>query len=494
MPYPQRKRARYRVRRFQGPALAIWLFCVFAGAIVLVLSLMTFYNFNTKEPLPRTFNAAPRHDDTLNSPIVTRTDPGVLPFVPTTAPPRSHTADNALFTQSLTDPLKVPGARILNIPLIDNAFAIWGSLGHDDKGHIYFGVSMHSSGSARLYEYRPETDEIVPHGDVVSALDNTGVRTAQDFGISQMKIHSRIVQANDGHMYFTSMDEEGEDDATQTLPKWGSHLWRLTLPGCEWEHVARADEALIALGTGDGEHLWALGYYGHVLYCYSLLDKTWRRVVVGSVGAHTSRNIVTDSRGHVYVPRVEPGLLTGDPPRVWLVEFDPQLNKLAQTPLEHYLGSGTPEQSHGIVAFQPLADKTVVFATHEGYLYHVIPPPDGETLTAAKVEPIGFYRGDKNSAYVPTMFTDAGTNTLFGLQADGEKREKISDWIAYDLPTRTPTITHIDLTDIKGNPIQRPLLYGSIVRDNEGNFYVGGCDLATRKGSPVLIKLPPPGR
>src|SRR5207244_299265 len=102
------------------------------------------------------------------------------------------------------------------------------------------------SGSAHLFEFDPSTEVFSDRGNVVAELERLGIRRLHE---TQMKIHSRIVQASDGFLYFSSMDESGEADDGSKLPTWGRHLWRRG-PSGVWEHLAATPEALIAVATG----------------------------------------------------------------------------------------------------------------------------------------------------------------------------------------------------------------------------------------------------
>ena len=71
----------------------------------------------------------------------------------------------------------------------------------------------------------------------------------------QMKIHSKPVQANDGFLYFASMDEYGEKEDGTRLPFYGSNLWRIRanvskniIAETEWEHLLALPEGIIATG------------------------------------------------------------------------------------------------------------------------------------------------------------------------------------------------------------------------------------------------------
>ena len=276
--------------------------------------------------------------------------------------------------------------------------------------------------SAHLYELDPESGQVVDRGDVVDQLDQAGIRRP---GEQQAKIHSRIVQGPDNDLYFASMDEQGENADGSRLPTWGGHLWRLSLGSNRWEHLLATPEALIAV-AGGGRFIYALGYFGHVLYRYDTRTGDTRRVEVGSVDGHISRNLLADARGHVYVPRLraEPGLDGNRVVRVMLVEFGINLEEIRETPLQtdRYLGGSRPTEAHGIVGLQAMADGSIFFTTHVGFLYRVVPPAVTParpiSQVAAEVVAVGWFHPDGPS-YPASLFTPDGTTALYGVARRG---------------------------------------------------------------------------
>ncbi len=199
------------------------------------------------------------------------------------------------------DPSAKPTLTDISQRWFQGANSIWGATGRDDKGNIWFGISGNGTEAAHLVEYNPEIDRFIDHGDPVSALKEAGLYRD---GEEQIKIHSKIVQMDDGWLYFASMDETGERADGSQLPLWGSHFWRYNPLADHWEHLFSAPEGLIAV-SGVGRWVYALGYWGHVLYQYDTLTGQTRHIRVGSEGGHISRNLVADRNGHVYVPRVK---------------------------------------------------------------------------------------------------------------------------------------------------------------------------------------------
>ncbi len=381
----------------------------------------------------------------------------------------------SVFTPAPANPLTPPRIAAIAIPPFPDIHAIWGSSGRDDRGHLWFGVSaVHDHFSAHLMEFDPTSGRITDRGEVLSAL-----RTLRPLrpGEGQIKIHSKFIQADDGYLYFSSTDEEGEAEDGSAAPKWGSHLWRLR-PGDgpaapAWEHVLAVPEGLTATG-GAGRWIYALGYWDHVLYRYDTRTGDVRRRVVGSVGGHMCRNLLVDARGHAYVPRVvqaEGGLSAR------LVEFDPDLNEIAATPMAHYADGQSPADAHGVIGFAFLADQSLVFATGVGHLYRIAP----NDQAPATIEALGWFH-PRGIAYTPSLFVWDGVASIAGI---GNPAGAGWDWIVFDLHTRKSNA--VAFPHGLGNPV---LLYGTQTRDDQGRFYlVGRRHLDETGRAPVILQL-----
>jgi hypothetical protein len=391
--------------------------------------------------------------------------------------------NGCVFQPPPADPLRPPVFRSVPIPESPGSYAIWGATGRDARGHIYFGVCAAGvpNPSAHLFEYDPRRGALSDLGDVVSELRRGGL--ARD-GEGQMKIHSKIVQAEDGHLYFASMDEEGEKVDGSRLPKWGGHLWRLWLPEKRWEHLLATTEALIAVAAA-GRWVYALGYFDHVLYQCDCRTGRTRSVHVGSVGGHISRNFFADFRGHAFVPRLKRAP-RGERMVTTLVEFDPDLREVAETPIDHYTQTDD-DDSHGIVALQPLADRSIVFATDQGFLYRVAPGEGGP----ARVSEVGWFH-PRGQAYVASLFTYDGKRHLLGLSRRPLHNEEHYEWLVFDLSTGSSVATAVRLPPDGGEPMRGLLLYGSVTRDDEGALYLAGLAEQSGRSRPVLLRATPP--
>jgi hypothetical protein len=361
----------------------------------------------------------------------------------------------SLFSPAPGNPLGAPQVRELRLPTFEDATSIWGATGRDIRGHIWVGVSASSNGkSAHLFEYEPDMDIWHDRGAVLDKLKDVSLYAE---GQGQIKIHSRIVTANDGWLYFASTDEEGERADIHAPPRWGGHLWRIHPERHTWEHLVAAQEGLVAV-SGAGRFVYALGYFGHVLYQYDTVNGRANRVTVGSAAGHVSRNFLADIRGHAYVPR-----LTAAPDgkvSVALIEYDTGLREISATPLEFYLGKGSPESNHGIVGFAYLPDGRMLFATHIGHLY-VIEPKENER---AAVTPAGWLHPD-GPAYAPSLFSVGGNSWIAGVVS----REGRFEWVVANLGSPVSKTFSLDTKGLK-----KVLLYGSVSRDNSGRVYVAG--------------------
>jgi hypothetical protein len=384
-----------------------------------------------------------------------------------------------------------PTVTRVPLPLVTGGFAIWGATGQDARGHIWFGVATAYTPvpSAHLIEYDPATAKATDRGNVVDELQRLGILRP---GEHQAKIHSKIVPAPDGCLYFASMDEEGENEDGSRPPTWGGHLWRLRVATGRWEHLGATAEALIAVAAGD-RFVYALGYFGHVLYQYDTKTARLRRLEVGSVDGHISRNFFSDYRGHVYVPRLHAeASASGRKIAVSLVEFGPDLQRLAETPIDadRYLRNDWATESHGIIAVQPMADRSIFFTTHRGYLYHVIPPPspDLPAQPAASVMPIGWVHPD-GPMYAPSLFATDDARTLFAVAQAPVGFQWLTCAVDH-LPCRAVPLA-VEAMDPA--LLARAALYGSATRDDRGGHYVVGA-LPIPGGNlydPLVLRIEP---
>lgn len=367
-----------------------------------------------------------------------------------------------------------PKVRVIAMPDFWGSYAIWGATGNDVQGHVWVGVTSNDnrgSGSAHLYELDPVADTITDRGTVVDELERLKLRRP---GETQMKIHSRIVQAADGRLYFTSMDESGEHDDGSKLPTWGGHVWRLG-PQHVWRHLAVTPQALIAAAVG-GPYVFELGYFNHVLYQFDTRSGRSASVTVGSAGGHVSRNFFADSRGHAYVPRIR---RDGDRTDASLVELDADLKEVGSTPLEEYFERGL-DDSHGIVATQPDSADGWYFTTGKGRLYHVQPQATGPS----RVENLGWFH-PAGSRYVASLFRDPASGVLYGVASPSSYGSQKFEWVTRRADG-TVTVAPLPYGEAESFP-QSALLYGSMTHDKAGRFYVVG----TMHYKPVVLQITP---
>ncbi len=377
-----------------------------------------------------------------------------------------------VFTSVPENILAAPSVEIVDLPRTSSDLdAIWGASGKDDDGNIYFGISSHNGnyGSSYLYQYNPSTDKITSQGDTVRELRNN--KAYQD-GARQNKLHSKIYQANDGYLYFSSFDESGEDQGIN--PIWGGHLWRKLPDSQLWELLMSTPEALIAVNT-NGRYVYALGYWNHVLYQYDTKTGNTGKVVAGSVNMHVSRNFLVDERGHAYVPSLR--AIDSDVIEVEMIEYDTQLNAVAKYPLPSYQAKNISDH-HGIVGYTSMENGNIYFTTSDGGLYLISPYQDKNQ----KLTYIGMMHPDGN-AYIASLFTIDGEELLVGVA----NRNKSYDWIVYDTSIDMSYATKLDVSSLKNL-----LLFGSLTKSNNGDMNVVGRHRTRNGYQPILLKLKEP--
>ena len=383
----------------------------------------------------------------------------------------ARAAAQPVFTNPPENPAARPSIRRIALPGFPGAHAIWGATGRDAAGGIWCGVSADGGDrSAHLLHFDPATGSMADRGDVLGALARLGNRPA---GESQVKIHSRILTLSDGNLYFTSTDEEGEQEDGSAPPRWGSHLWRLRPPDGAWEHLLAVPEGLTCAAAG-GSTVWALGLWGHVLHRYDTRTGAHASVAVGAPGGHMSRNVLADARGHAYVPSVRQD--ADGSVQAELLEFAPDMTLRGATPLASYAAGQTPQTAHGIVGFTMLAEGRIAFTTGAGFVHLVTPRADGP----AQVKSLGWFHPAGHS-YPACLFTWDGKDMLAGLAQTPDSRWH---WVAYSLRAAQGHATPLDL------PLEQvQLLYGSDTRDDRGRFYVAGRHTTAAGKLPVLLQL-----
>jgi hypothetical protein len=379
-----------------------------------------------------------------------------------------------------------PRVESVSIPHADVGAVIWGATGRDKQGHIWFAVSPTDGDekSAALFEYDPATKMVSERGDVLSEARKANVYKP---GMQQPKIHTKIIQAADGHLYFVSSDENPRKVAGRTAPPWGSHLWRLRMPERTWEHLAAWEEGVLAL-AGSGNDLYGLAFPDHTLIHYNVANGETRKTKVGSVEGHISRNLLVDGNGTAYVPRLT---MVGDNvAQHTLVAFDAELKELGSHPLPFYQQAterqpaNIADQFHGITAFTHLSDGALVFATHAGRLFHLRPAKSG----AGTLEDLGWLHPTGKS-YASSLFTLDGSDSVYGLPMILRKNHDDHDLVRYDLTERQAQIVDLQLPEVDGNSPLDSSLYGSNTRDSDGAFVVVGAYQAGSVMRPVLLRV-----
>lgn len=372
---------------------------------------------------------------------------------------------------------EAPDFRVIDLPSVPFGSAIWGATGRDDNGNIYLGISCDGDSrlSATLCRIPSGANHVEMLGDAVSQLQ----WVADDPNVQQSKIHSKPVQADDGFLYFTSQDEEGEQEDGSALPKWGSHLWRIdpTAEEVEWEHVRAFPEALIATACA-GRYVYALGYFDHVIYQYDTESRSIRRMTVGSAGGHISRNFLVDTHESAYVPRVT---AVGDRDYVIeLVQFNTSLVETSSYSLEDY-GATSDFRSHGLVGFSAMKNGDVVFVTAKGALYQLQPSADGP----AELKRLGWIHPDGES-YTAFLVCPDGESIVCGL---ARRPRQSYQWVTYDLASGVSSVVELNPDQSQLLKLDHLLLYGSNTRDDEGRAYMVGQYRNERGGVPFAVQV-----
>lgn len=385
--------------------------------------------------------------------------------------------------------LRAPKLRELVLPELHGANAIWGATGRDLQGSMYFGVASDDveDPSARLLRYYPGEDRFEVVGLMNEVLAKLQVRRRDPFPETQMKIHSKMFQAGDGRVYLSCQDEHEEQSDGSKPPLFGGRLMAFDPISNEWESVLTAAEGLIAVAAGK-RYVYAMGYFGHVIYQYDVQEKSQRSFKLGTVGGHISRNFFVDAREHVFAVRLSEysgvettgvSMVKGIPVRATLIELDVDLNEVAEWPLDDYQPSDDAT-SHGMTGYARLLDGSVVFVTDSGALWRVT-----FGAKSSKLERMGWVHPD-GSAYCASLFAPTGSDYVMGFT---QLKNQPFEWFVFDLSQRRSTLLRLDLDSQALAAQKQLLLYGCETLDDAGRAYVVGWKRTEVRYEPCAFQL-----
>jgi len=349
--------------------------------------------------------------------------------------------------------------------------AIWGATGRDNNNRIFVGLSSaaYDDATAHLLMYDPVTNTSKLQSDAITQLQRANLYKEN---MRQSTLHSKIMSAPDGLLYFTSFDYSGQTERRN--PTWGGHMWRKFPDAENWEHVFETNEALIALNV-HGRFVYTLGYWGHVLYQYDTQSQSQSKINIGSVQGHRSRNFVINSAGHIFVPRTE--LDANGKVTSVLVEVNEQLGITDVHPLPDYWADDTND-NHGIIGYVKMNNGDVYFTVSTGGLYQVT-----QSLTGRhEVNYLGKFDPAFEESYIASLFSPNGESMIVGLGRD--TKTKAYYWHIRELTTGLSV--NYPLPELS----TKQLLYGSVTTDNAGNMYIVGQNSEDPESpKPIIYKV-----
>ncbi len=382
-----------------------------------------------------------------------------------------------------------PRLKEIEVPDFSGAHSIWGATGRDNLGRIYFGVSAYGvdDPSARLMRLDPALNRFQDLGAVNNRLSELKQRRSDPYPEIQMKIHSKIVQAADGRMYFSSQDVSDEVGDGSKNSVFGGRLFALDPKTDLWECVLATPEGLIAVACNK-RYVFAMGYFGHVLNQFDTETRQTRSIRLGTVGGHVSRNLFVDSREHVFAIRLAGydgdetsgvSQLNGQQVRATLVELDDQLQEIAQTPLDDYQPTADTE-SHGMTGFARMLNGELVFVTHSGSIWQVSPGKDHQP---SSVQRLGWFHPE-GSVYVASLFSPTGSRFVGGF---AKQKNQSYEWVVFDIEQRRSTAMALNATSRKLLERDGLIIYGCDTLGDQMQAYgVGWQRIAGGYGPSIL--------
>ncbi len=386
--------------------------------------------------------------------------------------------------------LRAPQLYELELPRFEAAHAIWGSTGVDHLGRVYFGAAAYGveDASAHLLRYDPSTGKSVDLGGINEVLTRLGIRRTIDYDETQMKIHSKIFQASDGNVYFSSQDEHDEKADGSQNARFGGRLFALDPLSDQWTCILTAPEGLIATAC-ERRYVYAMGYFGNVIYRYDTKTKENRSIKLGTMGGHVSRNIFVDADEHLFAARLTPGSSINDPGttlvgttlvKSTLVELNPDLEIVNEWPLRDYAPTMDADFAAGITGYCRLSGGDIVFTTHSGAIWLLKSDEVGDQ----RLQRLGWMH-HSGPAYVASLFSPLAERFVGGfVQTKGSY-----EWVIYDIEQRASTSLRLSEQDQKILETPGLLLCGCETLDRNANGYVVGWRKVEGGYGPIAIRM-----
>ena len=96
----------------------------------------------------------------------------------------------------------------------------------------------------------------------------------------------------------------------------------------------------------------------------------------------------------------------------------------------------------------------------------------------------------EGARYIASLFTYCGRKYLLGVSTAHGKdtgRGKTFEWIVYDIESRQGQVQPFAMEGLNPPSLSGSLLYGSVTRNNLGDFYVVGAVWGT--GRPLVLHV-----
>lgn len=106
----------------------------------------------------------------------------------------------------------------------------------------------------------------------------------------------------------------------------------------------------------------------------------------------------------------------------------------------------------------------------------------------AEVRELGWFHPN-GKTYVASRFTSDGIRHVMGIAVRDTPQGQQNEWLVYDLTTGKSLAVPVTPPTLSGQPLQNPLLYGSISRDDEGRCYLGGTSFHQGRMHPLLLQV-----
>lgn len=381
-------------------------------------------------------------------------------------------------------------------PLVPNFVwnSCWWSLGNDDNGNIYVGISNHENlpnGNVAIFKYDPFNNQMTFVNDLKAVSTAAGNWLANE---NQQKVHTRLIRGADGRLYFATHDNSWGNltdhrgthiyaisnntivDLSKTATK---HLSRMmqTVTNNIGVHVENYGTIGMEMTRGTPRLIYGVTYGDGYLYRLNLETGDIKMIAQTGKGYAEGiiRNFAVDNSGNAYVPMRGTNLSD-----IRIYKYDNTAGTWTYTGksyVDSFLAANESDKSGWVLHVYTKAGDKVYFVAYDGKIYRF-------TFATEVLDYLGIIETNPNPR-VSDLILSENEQHLYSLvyRYNGVNANKFVDF-----SLQTGQVTTIDSNIATYGT--RDLIFGGLAKDKFGHAYMVGWTYAnTSIGNIALFKI-----